>query len=102
MEYLNYLIYPIAGLLCFLALGGFNNNHRGVVISSMVSLALNGYAIIEFVWWPIPISIASDFLFKKILGDPGARPRAVDCTRRCTDIYPGYGGHATKLRGSLI
>jgi hypothetical protein len=48
MEHLNYLIYPIAGLLCFLALGGLNTKHAVVIIASIISLALNGYAIIQF------------------------------------------------------
>ena len=75
MEYINYLIYPIAGLLCLLALGGLNTKHPVVIITSVISLVLNGYAIVQLVWWPIPVSIGSDFLFKKLFGDPGAEPK---------------------------
>lgn len=74
MEYLDYLIYPIAGSLAFLAFGGLNTKHPVVVVASMISLALNGYAIIELVWWPIAVSIASGFLIKAAFGDPGAVP----------------------------
>jgi ATP/ADP translocase len=71
LEYVHYLIYPIAGLLCLLALGGLNTKHPIVVIASMISLSLNGYAIFAFVWWPIPASLVSDFIFKRLFGDPG-------------------------------
>lgn len=74
MEYLDYLIYPIAGILCYLALGGLYTRHPVVIVASAVSLALNGYAIFQLVWWPIPASIASDFVFKFLFGDPGAQP----------------------------
>lgn len=72
MEYVHYLIYPIAGLLCVLAIGGLTTKHLVVVTASIISLLLNGYAIVQFVWWPIPLSLASDFLFKRVFGDPGA------------------------------
>jgi hypothetical protein len=72
MEFIHYLIYPIAGFLCLLALGGLNHSNTVVKAASAVSLVLNGYAILQFVWWPIPVSLVSDFVFKRLFGDPGA------------------------------
>tara|TARA_R110001592_G_C13173620_1_gene750069 strand:- start:728 stop:955 length:228 start_codon:yes stop_codon:yes gene_type:complete len=72
MEVIHYLIYPIAGLMAFLALGGLNTKNSIVISASIVSLCLNTYAIYAFVWWPIPASIAVDLIFKKVFGDPGA------------------------------
>lgn len=71
MEYVNYLIYPIAAILAFLAIGGIATKHPIVVASSVVSLALNIYAIFSFQWWPIIASIVVDFGFKRLFGDPG-------------------------------
>jgi len=71
MEYVHYLIYPIAGVLALLAIGGINTKHSVVVSSSIISLALNGYAIVGFVWWPIAVSLLIDFSLKKLFGDPG-------------------------------
>ena len=72
MEYIHYLIYPVAGILALLALGGLNTKHSVVKSASVVSLLLNAYAIYAFVWWPIAVSIAVDFGFKMVFGDPGA------------------------------
>ena len=72
MDYVHYLIYPIAGILALLALGGLNTKHPVVISASVVSLLLNAYAIYAFVWWPIAVSIAVDFGFKAAFGDPGA------------------------------
>jgi len=71
LEYIHYLIYPIAGVLALLALGGINTKQPIVVSSSIISIALNVYAIVGFVWWPIAISLIIDFVFKKFFGDPG-------------------------------
>lgn len=72
MEYVHYLIYPIAGLLAILALGGLNSKHPIAIAASVCSLALNIYALVAFVWWPIIASIIVDFGFKKLFSDPGA------------------------------
>jgi hypothetical protein len=72
MEIIHYLIYPIAGLLVLLALGGLNTKHPIVISASVASLFLNAYAIYAFVWWPIVVSIVIDLIFKKVFGDPGA------------------------------
>lgn len=72
METLHYLIYPIAGLMVLLALGGLNTKNPTVVSASIVSLCLNAYAIYTFLWWPIVVSIVVDLIFKKVFGDPGA------------------------------
>lgn len=72
MDYINCLIYPVAGLLALLAIGGISGRHPVVVTASIFSMALNVYAIISFSWWPIAASIAVDLIFKKLFGDPGA------------------------------
>lgn len=72
LEYINYLIYPIAGLLILLAVGGLNTKHPIVVAASVCSAVLNVYAIVAFVWWPIAVSFVVDWGFKKAFGDPGA------------------------------
>jgi hypothetical protein len=71
MEYVHYLIYPIAGFLCLMALGGLSHSSKVVKAASLFSLFFNGFAIIQFVWWPIPVSLISDFVFKRVFGDPG-------------------------------
>ena len=72
MEFVHYLIYPIAGLFMLLALGGLNTKNPVVVSAYVVSLLLNAYAIYAFIWWPIAAGIAVDFGFKMAFGDPGA------------------------------
>jgi len=74
LDYIHYLIYPIAGVLVLLAIGGLNTKHPVVIGASLCSLILNTYAIIGFLWWPIAISLVIDFGFKKLFGDPGAPP----------------------------
>jgi len=73
MDYIHYLIYPIAGILALLAIGGLNSPSPVVKLASACSLLLNGYAIWAFIWWPIPVSFVVDFGFKLASGDPGAR-----------------------------
>jgi len=75
MEFVNYLIYPIAGVLVILAIGGINTPHPVVKTASVCSLLLNIYAIFAFVWWPIGASILVDLFLKKAFGDPGATNR---------------------------
>ena len=72
LEYVHYLIYPMAGLLILLGIGGPNTRHPVVVTASLCSIALNVYAIIAFLWWPIVVSFVVDLGFKKAFGDPGA------------------------------
>lgn len=75
MEFVHYSIYPIAGVLVLLAIGGLNTPHPVVKAASVCSLLLNGYAIYAFVWWPIAVSILVDLVFKKAFGDPGVSSR---------------------------
>jgi hypothetical protein len=67
MDIIHYLIYPIAGILGLLALGGLNTKQPVVVLSSAMSLALNAYAIYEFIWWPIAASIIIDLILKRLV-----------------------------------
>ncbi len=88
MDYLNYLIYPIAGILAILALGGLNSGQRVVIAASLISLVLNGYAIVELVWWPIFASLASDFVLKKAFGDPEVEgATAIDEKKDALDFF---------------
>ena len=72
MEYIHYLIYPIAGLFIVLAIGGIATSHPVVVSASLVSLFLSAYAIYTFQWWPIIVSLIIDVGFKKLFDDPGS------------------------------
>ncbi|ETX09459.1 hypothetical protein MUS1_08780 [Marinomonas ushuaiensis DSM 15871] len=66
MDIVHYLIYPIAGLLALFAVGGLNTKRPVVVLSSAASLMLNAYAIYEFIWWPIAVSLIVDFVLKAV------------------------------------
>lgn len=72
LEYIHYLIYPIAGVLILLAIGGLATKHPVVIGASPCSMALNVYAIFAFVWWPIAVSFLFDWGLKKLFGDPGS------------------------------
>lgn len=72
MEFIDYILYIVAGLSILLAIGGISTNNKAVVLSSVASLGLNGYAIYEMTWWPILVSFVIGVIIKSVLGDPGA------------------------------
>ena len=72
MEFIHYLIYPIAGIFILLGVGGLATRHPVVIIASAISIALNLYAIFAFIWWPIVAGFAVDWIFKLMFGDPGS------------------------------
>jgi hypothetical protein len=71
MEYLNYLIYPIAGFFVIVFWGGSPHPNPVVKLAAHIYVGLNLLAIVIFSWWPIGLALALNFGLAKIFGDPG-------------------------------
>jgi len=68
------VIYILAGVSIFLAIGGFNawklSGHPGLLISSVVSIGFSGAAIFLIEWWPLVAGFAINWGLRFIGLDP--------------------------------
>jgi hypothetical protein len=74
---MQYLVYGLAIVSIVLAVGGLSayaqSKHRGLLLSSLISIACALAAIVMISWWPLVIGFAANWGLRLLGLDPGAR-----------------------------
>lgn len=71
------VIYILAAVSILLAIGGLSaylqTKHRGLLLSSIISIGFSVLAIVLVHWWPLVVGFTANWVLRLLGMDPDAR-----------------------------